>query len=645
MLPDVVQEKLRLLPASPGVYLFKDKKGDVVYIGKASSLRHRVRSYFQSTSDTRYFVETLANEVGDLETFVTASEKEAALLENHLIKEHHPRYNVKLRDDKEYLSLRLDPNAAWPRLEVVRRPKTDKAHYFGPYHSASAARQTLRLVNRHFQLRTCTDSDFASRKRPCLQYQIMRCSAPCVFPVDREAYGQQVNDVALFLNGRHDELVEQLTARMKTAATGENFEQAAVHRDQIRAIETSRETQRVASTSRVDQDVIGFFRQAEEVEIAVLLLRAGRLVGVRTYALDRVRLPDDEVLASFVAEYYGAGSFVPDEILLPHAPDASEGLAELLAEKRSDKKRPEIHVPKRGPRTRLLQMANDNAAHAFRENARAKNDIDEKLGQIMKRLRLPTLPRRIECIDISHLSGTSTVAAIVALLNGEPDKKRYKSFHVKRVSGGDDYGAMYEVLTRRLKRGREKQEGWEFPDLLLVDGGKGQLNVALAAMRDLGVTDLPVAGLAKEKENVLGDKLVDRVYVPGQKNAIPLREGSSALFYLALARDEAHRSSNAIREKLGKRKRMRSGLDDVPGVGPTTRKALLRSLGSLAAVRSASLEALVEAGASKPQARAIRAHFGEPASASSAPAPDIASPTSDAAEAENLAVEHAFDAT
>jgi excinuclease ABC subunit C len=646
VLPEVVQRKLDALPVSPGVYLFKDARGEVVYIGKASSLRNRVRSYFQSTTDTRYFIATLANEIGDLETFVTATEKEAALLENHLIKEHQPRYNVKLRDDKQYMSLRLDAKAAWPRLEVVRKPKSDGALYFGPYHSASAARQTLRLVNRHFQLRTCTDTDFASRRRPCLQHQIMRCPGPCVLPVDREAYGQQVGDVALFLNGRHDELVVQLGQRMQSAAEAQNYEQAAVHRDQIRAIETSREQQRVSVANVIDQDVIGMHRQAEDVEVAVLMIRSGKLVGVRTYALDHVRLPDAEVIASFIAEYYARGSYVPDEILFPLELDASEGLAAMLAERRENKRAPAVFVPKRGARSRLVEMATENAAHAFREKSRAKTDIDEKLGQLMKRLRLPKLPRRIECIDISHTGGTDTVAAVVALYNGEPDRKRYKSFHVKRVSGGDDYGAMYEVLTRRLRRGREQEVGWELPDLLLVDGGKGQLNVALAAMRDMNVVDLPVAGLAKEKENVMGDKLVDRIYLPGQKNSIALREGSTALYFLALARDEAHRSSNSIREKLGKRKRLRTGLEDVPGVGTVTRKALLRTLGSLKAVRTASAEELVAAGATKAQARAIRHHFASDAVVPvvEAPATDegtVAEPATQSV-AENEAVEHAF---
>jgi len=608
VLPDVVQQKLDALPAQPGVYVFKDRRANVLYVGKASSLRSRVRSYFLASSgDTRFFIATLAEELGDLETFVTRTEKEAALLENNLIKEHQPRYNVKLRDDKEYLSLRLDPKAAWPRLEVVRRPRHDAALYFGPYHSATSARATLRLVNRHFQLRTCTDTELAARVRPCLQYQIKRCPGPCVMPVDRAHYGEQVASVAMFLDGRHDELVRALEVRMSSAATLLEYEQAAVYRDQIRAVDRVREEQRVETSRDVDQDVVGFYREGEQIEVAMLMVRGGRLIGVRTYEL-KLPLPDDEVIASFVAEYYGGGAFVPDEVLLPLAVEAMEGLAGALGERRQGRA-PKVHFPQRGALVRLVQMAAENAQHAFREKARAQKDVDERLAEMQKRLRLATLPRRIECIDVSHTSGTDTAAAIVAMRDGELDRKAYKSFHVRRVSGGDDYGAMYEVLTRRFRRGRDGDGGWELPDLLVVDGGKGQLGVAIAALRDMGVTTLAVAGLAKEKENVMGEKLVDRVYLPGQKNPIPLREGSSALYYLAQLRDEAHRVSNALRLKLGKRRRLRSGLADVVGVGPRTATALLKTLGSLRAVLAADEAALVGAGATKRQARAIAAHF------------------------------------
>ncbi|MFT5353014.1 MAG: excinuclease ABC subunit C [Polyangiales bacterium] len=609
-----IQQKLDTLPASPGVYVFHGcssatKALEVLYVGKASSLRSRVRSYFQDgSSDVRAFVARLAFELVDIETFVTATEKEAALLENQIIKERQPRYNVKLRDDKEFLSLRLAPKGAWPRLEVVRRPRADGARYFGPYHSATAARQTLRLVNRHFQLRTCTDAELRSRSRPCLQFQIRRCPGPCVMDVDKERYAQQVSDVGLFLSGRHDELVEKLQSQMLEASDALEFEQAGVHRDQLRAVTRARETQRVASVSMRDQDVFGLFRQADQAEIAVLQVRAGRLVGVRTFDLRRVALPDDELIASFIVEWYERAP-VPDEVLLPHPIEAMDGLASALSDRqRSRETRGQVQVaaPTRGKRNKLLDMARDNAEHAFHEKRRAQENILTRLQEVQKRLRLKSLPHRIECVDISHTGGDDTVAAVVALKDGAPDKERYRTYHVKRVSGGDDYGAMYEVLSRRFRRGRDGNEGWDLPDLFVVDGGKGQLGVALAALRDLGMPNeaMPVVALAKEKENLAGERRVDRVYLPGQKNPIPVHS-TPALSMLCLARDEAHRVSNGLRTKVGKRRRLTSGLDSVKGVGPKTRTKLLSTLGSLEAVLESTEAELISAGATKRQAAAI----------------------------------------
>jgi excinuclease ABC subunit C len=389
-------------------------------------------------------------------------------------------------------------------------------------------------------------------------------------------------------------------------------------------VERVREEQRVSVVKDVDQDVVGLFRQGDQAEVAVLMVREGKLVGVRTYDLARSALPNEELVASFLAEYYREGAYVPNEVILEHEIEAMDGLAEILGDRRGTKV--SLLVPQRGARKKLVQMALDNAAHAFREKAREREDVAERLGQLMKRLRLPRLPRRIECIDVSHIGGQDTVAVIVALADGAPDKKRYRSFVVKKAKAGDDYGAMFEVLGRRFARGQKGEAGWELPDLMVVDGGKGQLNVALTALRDLGVEDQPVVALAKEKENVLGDKLVDRVYVPGAKNAINVRE-SSALRILALARDEAHRASNALREKRGKKRRFKSELDEVPGVGPKTRAKLLGRLGSLEQIRHATKEALVKAGATRKQAIAIRRALGRP---------------SEAREAEDRAVENAF---
>lgn len=683
MLPAVVQEKLDALPVSPGVYLFKDKKGGVVYVGKAKSLRSRVRSYFQDgSSDNRYFIPILQRTIGDLDTVVTGSEKEAAILENNLIKQHRPRYNVKLRDDKEYISLRLDPKAEWPRLWVVRRPSADGARYFGPYHSATAARRTLHLVNKHFQLRTCTDTEMRNRKRPCLQHQIKRCPAPCVLEVDKAWYDEQVRSVAMFLDARHDELSKELEERMRHAARHMAFELAAVYRDQLAAIDKVREEQRIVSVDATDRDVLGLHREGDLVELALLHIRRGKLADVATFSIKNAEIPEGEVVSAFLTQHYlaagqaredeGVGRDetaslpIPDEIIVPIVPEAAAGIAEWLSESAGHKV--SLTHPQRGHKVDLLALANENAKHAFGEKRRASDDVQERLGQLKERLRLPTVPHRIECCDISHLGGKDTVGAIVAMLDGEPDKTRYRTFHVRgdvsktvdaaptpggggEGSGpaaapngeteddevvslaGDDYRAMYEVLARRFRRGLKKQakeppspssdetiEGtasepeWDLPDLFVVDGGKGQLAVALAAARDLGLHELPIVALAKEKENVLGETLVDRVYLPGQKNPIPLKSHSASMFFLARARDEAHRFSNRARERLGKKKRFKSALDDVPGLGPKTRKALLQHLGSLKAIKAADDDALLRVpGVTARHVKALRSVYPAPA--------------------------------
>jgi excinuclease ABC subunit C len=726
---DALLQKLESLPVSPGCYLFRDKQNAVLYVGKAKSLRSRVRSYFQdASSDERAFIPFLRKLAVDLDTIVTQSEKEAAILENNLIKEHKPRFNVKLRDDKEYLSLRLSTEHAWPRLELVRKPKPDDARYYGPYHSATAARRTLHLVEKHFQLRTCSDREIESRKRPCLKYQIKRCPAPCVYDVDPGEYAGQVHAVSLFLDGRHDELTRELKARMKAASDNLEFEVAAVCRDQLAAVESIREGQRVVAVSDTDQDVLGLYREGDLVELSVMLVRSGRVIDVASFSNRRVEVPDDEVVAAFLREHYGDGgsgeALIPEEIIVPCLPDGADGVAEWLAERRASlaqgrKKKCGILAPARGPRKALLDMAVDNARHAFEEKRRAETDIDERLARVQERLRLPTLPRRIECCDISHLGGQDTVGAVVALLNGLPDKKKYRTYKVRSVGEGDDYRAMFEVLSRRFRRGREaaqiqaaenprpesvaldtaiegepgfdghasatepvpafgvaarhtaepsappsdddvlndaalndaalddaaleatasdepldeelepeavepaaeaeedaarapNSEGtdWQLPDLFVVDGGRGQLGVALAAAHDLGLHDLPICGLAKEKENVAGDKMVDRVYLPGQKNPIPLRPNSPELFLLARARDEAHRFSNRGRKKVGKKRRLSSELDQIPSIGPKTRIALLKHLGSLDAVRNAADDAILAVpGVSKKHLAALREWF------------------------------------
>ena len=628
-LPEPVAQKLEGLPASPGCYVFRDKKGEVLYVGKAKSLRSRVRSYFQEgSSDTRAFIPILLRAIGDLETIVTLTEKEAAILENSLIKEQKPRYNVKLRDDKEYLTLRLTTTHEWPRLELVRRPEGDKARYFGPYHSATAARRTLHLVEKHFQLRTCSDRELVSRKRPCLQFQIKRCPAPCVYDVDKGLYAEQVRSVSLFLDGRHDELRRELESRMAEAAANFEYELAATYRDQIRAVDIVREAQRVVAVTDRDQDVLGLYRQGDLVELSALYVRSGRVVEAASFSHARTEIPDDEIVAAFLREHYNDGgpgsALIPDEVLLPCLPEGADGVAEWLTERREAAAREKgestrkvtLHAPSRGAKRELLDLAMENAKHAFEEKRRAAEDMEERLARIQAKLRLPTLPHRIECCDISHLGGEDTVGAVVALKDGVPDKSRYRTYKVRSAGPGDDYAAMLEVLSRRFARGKGAAEGseddaWELPDLFVVDGGRGQLAIALTAAHDLGLHELRVAGLAKERESVTGEELVDRVYLPGQKNPIALRPNSPELYLLAMARDEAHRFANRGRKKVGKRRRFASRLDEVPGIGPKTRTALLTALGSVDGIRRANdADVLAVKGVARRHLEALRKYLG-----------------------------------
>ncbi len=535
-------EILERLPTQPGVYLMHDRRGKIIYIGKAANLRVRVRQYFQpNTGDTRDFVPLLEGIVANIETTITSNEKEALLLENTLIKQHQPRFNVKLRDDKNYLVLRLDPQGEWPRLEVVRRMRDDHAHYFGPYHSASSCREALRVVNRHFQLRTCTDHVLHNRRRPCLQYQIKRCPAPCVMPVPPEEYADQVRDVRLFLEGKSDELFERLTGRMKDAASRTEFERAAAIRDQLRALESTLESQRVVSADLLDQDVIGFHRDGIALEIVVIAIRDGKMAGTRAFSFTDQEFPDAEILSSFLGLYYDLTPAAPDEVLLPFAIADAELKAEWLSETRAAlpgrrrRARVELLVPQRGSRKDLVELARKNAAASFASRRNSQNDAEAMLAKLQKRLRLPRLPRVIECYDISHVQGSDTVASQVVFVDGKPEKSRYRTYKLQRGGSGspDDFASMYEVLSRRFRRARQLAEAaakeaaaagdgagtvadimadvnaaespWQLPDLVVVDGGKGQLGMALAAARDVGIdirpgVGLPIIALAKERE-------------------------------------------------------------------------------------------------------------------------------------------------
>ncbi len=525
-----LQALVERLPELPGVYVMRDRKGTIVYVGKAKRLRARVRQYFNGT-DTRHFVPYLAGLLGDIETVVTSTDKEALLLENSFIKKHKPRFNVKLRDDKQFLVLRLDPKAKWPRLELVRRMRQDGAQYFGPYHSANSARHTLRVVNRYFKLRTCTDYTLTHRSRPCLQHQIGRCPAPCVYPVEPAAYAGQVKNVGLFLNGRHKDLVQALQGQMEVAAESLEFEAAARLRDQLAAIETSLERQTVVDSSALDQDVIGMYREGGQVEFVVLNVRQGKLLGTRSFSARGMELPDAEVLGSFLLAYYDDAPLIPDELVLPSplVEDDEEPLRAWLREQSGRKVA--IVVPERGDRKKLIALAQKNAASCFATRRNRQEDSDQALLALKQRLGLSRLPRTIECYDISHIQGSDTVASMVVFVDGAAARKRYRSFRIRGGFDGlaqgtrqnDDFASMAEVLARRLRRGlaagtgpkgqedgegEEAGDAWALPDLIVIDGGKGQLGSVLAIMRDMGITvgqgGVDVVSLAKERKVELG---------------------------------------------------------------------------------------------------------------------------------------------
>jgi excinuclease ABC subunit C len=613
-------EVLDRLPSDPGVYLMKDRRGKTLYIGKAANLRNRVRQYFQPASgDTRDFVPLLESVVADIETVVTSNEKEALLLENTLIKRHQPRFNVKLTDDKNFLSLRLDPRVEWPRLEVVRRMADDGAWYFGPYHSAGACREALRVVNRHFRLRTCTDHVLHHRGRPCLQCQINRCLGPCCVPVSPDDYAEQVRDVRLFLQGKNDELLAGLRTRMQEAARQTQFERASIVRDQIQALESVLQSQRVVSADLLDQDVIGFFREGMALEVVVMSVRQGKMIGSRAFSFARQEFPDAEILSSFLGLHYDLVPVPPDEVLLPFVIADADVKAEWLSDRRG--KKVEILVPARGPRHDLVELARKNAAASFASRRNARDDAQATLGRLQRRLGLAKLPRVIECYDISHIQGAETVASLVVFVDGQPEKSRYRTYKIRQAESPDDFACMYEVLSRRFRRARESMQqeepldSWRLPDLLVVDGGKGQLGVALAAARDTGIDVRPGAGLtiialAKERDmtpvlphlDAADEKPAaaapagpqpDRVFLPQAKDAIPIQANSAEMFVLQRLRDEAHRFAVTFHRSQRKKRTIQSELSRIPGIGPARQRDLLRHFGSLKKVREASLEDLL----------------------------------------------------
>ena len=579
-------------PAAPGVYLMKDSEGAVLYVGKAKNLRNRLRSYLKVEGDSRPQIRFLMERTAGVETIVTSTEKEALILENTLIKKYRPRYNIHLRDDKTFVSLRIDPREEFPALEVVRQVRQDGARYFGPYPSATSVRDTLKEIYRIFPLRHSALERCRRRGRPCLFHQIGQCSAPCHGLISVADYQRLVSGVISVLSGRHREVIELLRQRMQRTAAAMRYEEAARLRDQIQAIEQTVEQQNTVRHDGRDQDVIGWYRAEGEIEVSLLFFRQGRLSGRRSYSLGWLQV-EGELLEEFLVSYYGREVPIPDEILLPVAVEAKDSLAEWLSERRG--RRVRLLVPQRGEQRRLVELAGRNAAEAWRERGSRREARVEVLELLRDKLGLRRLPTRIECFDISTIQGRATVGSMAVVIDGEPASAEYRHYRVRSVVGSDDYAALREVIGRRLERGRAENL---LPDLILIDGGKGQLGVLAALLDEMGMGGIiDIAGIAKSRvfANVRGHKVErseERLFLPGRKNPVVLRHGSAALFFLQRLRDEAHRFAINYHRKLRGKAQLSSTLGEIAGVGPARQKALLRHFGSLQKIRAASLEQL-----------------------------------------------------
>ena len=578
-----LEEKLQNLPDEPGVYLMRDAKGHVIYVGKAISLASRVGSYFQKGTKGEK-TEMMLRQVTDLETIVTHTELEALVLESNLIKKHRPRYNVLLRDDKSYPYLRFDVKSEYPRLEVVRRIKKDGALYFGPYVPAGGMWETLALLRRTFTLATCRKEFKADRpERPCVQFQIGRCVAPCSGEADKVLYQDMVSQVRLFLEGKNRDLLKMLMHKMDEAAEQTDYERAAELRDRIAKIEGALEKQKIISQHFENQDVIGMALEGGQADVQALFVRNGMLLGRKDYFLDNVRgMQEADILGDFLHQFYAKEMIVPEEVLLPFDVPDREILEKWLVEKRGAKV--EVQVPQR-----LVQMASDNAGQALREHLLSQKSRDRILSILQDELALRNLPRRIEAFDISTIQGTESVASMVTFENNRPEKRGYKKFKIKGVAGQDDFASMAEVVRRRYGN----PEMGELPDLILIDGGKGQLNAALSVLEELGIEGPDVFGLAKARSGESGEEReFERVFLPGKSDPIILPPASAATHLVARVRDEAHRFAIEYHRKLREKRAVHSELDDIPGIGPTRKKALLRHFGSVAKIREATAEEL-----------------------------------------------------
>ena len=594
MTPELASALARL-PDKPGVYLMKDARGDVLYVGKAQSLRSRVRSYWQkqTAGGEIHRIRSVIDRVADVEVTQTDSVSEALLLEANLIKRYRPRFNVRLKDDKSYPYIKVTMTDDFPRVERTRKLVNDGSRYFGPYASASSVDESMNLVRRLFPFRTCTidiKDGVRALQRPCLLFHIKRCQGPCITAIARDAYRKDIEQVILFLEGRQETLVRALQQEMTVAAERTDYERAAALRDKIRAIERTMESQKMAAFAKTELDLIGMARQDNQAAMQLFVIRNGKLIGRDVFLLDAAReATDDEVLTSFLEQYYSRAGSIPREVYLPSMPSDTEVIEAFLAERRGGP----IHlrVPRRGEKRELLALATRNAGETLaREQARWLADHGKTLAaleELAEALGLPGPPLRIECYDISNFGGSESVGSMVVFEDGKPRSGEYRRFRIRTVSGPNDFASHQEVLRRRFRNVRSGDEGgeearrWAMPDLVIVDGGRGQVSAAKAVLDEVGLHDLPLAGLAKEREEL---------FLPDDPEPIVLPPTSSALYLVQRLRDEAHRFAITYHRKLRDKRTVRSAFDDLPGVGPKRKRELLKVFGSIKRVRDAPVE-------------------------------------------------------
>lgn len=599
--------ELSKLPKEPGVYLMKSAEGEILYIGKARNLRQRVRQYFTPGHDSREMIPYLTAQVAHIETIVVSNEKEALLLENNLIKLHHPKYNVFFRDDKSYICLSINHLDKWPRVKLVRykgKPKVNALH-FGPYTSAYAARQTLDLIQRIFPLRQCSDQEFARRTRPCILHGMKRCIAPCVGLCSQEEYAKHTRNLVQFLKGQNKEVLRDLKSEMEAASIALEFERAGSLYQTIQAIERTMEQQHVDKLDGGNYDVYGFYREASKAVIAQLIYRSGKLIDSKNFEFSQVLEEDHELFPSWLLQRYQAKEEIPKEILLPFAFDDHHSLQEILVAKKAEPVK--LLFPKRGEKKRLLDIAMSNAQTAFNRIKAEKDSKEILLTDLQEALKLESYPSRIDCFDTSNISGSHPVASLVTFLDGEKDRRGYRLYNLKTVKASDDYGAMREVLQRRYLRARDEDD---LPNLIIIDGGKGHLNLALELLSALDITNVDVIGVAKESSRHDKGMTSEQVHTAAADHPVTFAPHSPVLFLLQRIRDEAHRRAIGHQRKRHHKGVIKSDLDAIPGIGPIKKKRLLKHFGSLRKLgRAKQEEILAIPGLTQKDTQAIRAFF------------------------------------